>query len=144
MLVRKVMASETRLTPSKEDVPEKGGSATPPGQPLLDLKDAAIEGLIRSGRKCGYVTQDQISALSNAFNSEQIENVLTMFSGMGIHVVEAGEVSAGKEQREEPEEEAESESSELVEAVRAVPAKSEAKLTEHTPMIPCACICAKW
>ena len=66
MLVRKFMASETRLTPSKEDVPEKGGSATPPGQPLLDLKDAVIERLIRSGRKCGYVTQDQISALSKA------------------------------------------------------------------------------
>ena len=121
------MASETRLTPLKEDVPEKGGSATPPGQPLLDLKDAAIEGLIRSGRKCGYVTQDQISALAKALNSEQIENVLTMFSGLGIHVVEAGEESEGEEQREEPEEETESESSGLVEAVRVVPAKSEAK-----------------
>ena len=100
------MASETRLTPSKEDVPEKGGSATPPGQPLLDLKDAVIERLIRSGRECGYVTQDQISALSKALNSEQIENVLTMFSEMGIHVVEAGEESEGEgeEQREEPEE----------------------------------------
>jgi RNA polymerase primary sigma factor len=126
------MVSETRLTPSKEDVPEKGGSATPPGEPLLDLKDAVIERLIRSGRKCGYVTQDQISALSKALNSEQIENVLTMFSEMGIHVVKAGEESEGEEQREEPEEEAESESSELVEAVRAVPAKSEAKPTEHT------------
>src|SRR6516162_7508664 len=132
MLVRKVMASETRLTPSKEDVPEKGGSATPPGQPLLDLKDAVIERLIRSGRKYGYVTQDQISALSKALNSEQIENVLTMFSEMRIHVVEAGEESEGEEQREEPEEETESESRELVEAVRAVPTKSEAKPTEHT------------
>ena len=128
------MASETRLTPSKEDVPEKGGSATPPGQPLLNLKDAVIERLIRSGRECGSVTQDQISALSKALNSEQIENVLTMFSEMGIHVVEAGEESEseGEEQREEPEEETESESRELVEAVRAVPTKSEAKPTEHT------------
>src|SRR6516164_8153426 len=132
MLVRKVMASETRLTPSKEDVPEKGGSATPPGQPLLNLKDAVIERLIRSGRECGYVTQDQISALSKALNSEQIENVLTMFSEMGIHVVEAGEESEGEEQRKGPEEETASESSELVEVVRAVPAKSEAKPTEHT------------
>src|SRR5262245_60255993 len=66
MLVRKVMASKARLTPSKEDVPEKGGSATPPGQPLLDLKDPVIERLIRSGSKCGYITQDQISALSKA------------------------------------------------------------------------------
>src|SRR6516164_8942666 len=132
MLVRKVMASETRLTPLKEDVPEKGGSATPPGQPLLNLKDAVIERLIRSGRKCGYVTQDQISALSKALNSEQIENVLTMFSDMGIHVVEAGEESEGEEQRKGPEEETASESSELVEVVRAVPAKSEAKPTEHT------------
>ena len=126
------MASETRLTPSKEDVPEKGGLATPPGQPLLDLKDAVIERLIRSGRKRGYVTQDQISALPKEINSDQIDNVLAMLSELGINVVEAEEESEGEEQREEPDEQAESESSELVEAVRAVPAKSEAKLTEHT------------
>src|SRR3974377_1470606 len=109
------------MPPEKEEGRKKGVPAPPRGEPLLNLKDAVIERLIRSGRKCGYVTQDQISALSNALNSEQIENVLTMFSGMGIYVVEAGEVSAGKEQREEPQEEAESESSELVEVVRAVP-----------------------
>jgi RNA polymerase primary sigma factor len=125
------MASETRLTPSKEDVPEKGGSATPPDHPLLDLEDAVIERLVRHGRKCGYVTHDQISALSEEINSEQIENVLAMFSKMGINVVEAGEVGDGDEQREEPEEEAESR--ELIEAVRVVPAKSEAKEpTERT------------
>src|SRR6516225_8062865 len=124
MLVRKVMASETRLTPSKEDVPEKRGFATPPGQPLLDLKDAVIERLIRSGRKRGYVTQDQISALPKEINSDQIDNVLAMLSELGINV--------GEEQREEPDEEAEFESSELVATARAVPAKSEAKPTGHT------------
>src|SRR6516225_8932763 len=132
MLVRKVMASETRLTPSKEDVPEKRGFATPPGQPLLDLKDAVIERLIRSGRKRGYVTQDQISALPKEINSDQIDNVLAMLSELGINVVEAEEESEGEEQREEPDEEAEFESSELVATARAVPAKSEAKPTGHT------------
>jgi RNA polymerase primary sigma factor len=132
MLVRKVMASETMLTPSKEDVPEKGGSATPPGQLLLDLKDPVIGRLIRSGRKRGYVTQDQISALPKEINSDQIDNVLAMLSELGINVVEAEEESEGEEQREEPDEEAESESSELVATARAVPAVSEAKSTEHT------------
>jgi RNA polymerase primary sigma factor len=125
------MVSKTRLTPSKEDVPEKEGSATPPDHPSFDLKDAGIERLVRHRQKCGYVTHDQISALSEEVNSEQIENVLAMFSKMGINVVEVGEVSDGDEQREEPEEEAES--SELIEAVRVVRAKSEAKEpTERT------------
>jgi RNA polymerase primary sigma factor len=80
------MASKTRLTPPKEeDVPEKEDSATPPDHPSFDLKDAGIERLVRHGRKCGYVTHDQISALSEEINSEQIENVLAMFSKMGIN-----------------------------------------------------------
>jgi hypothetical protein len=100
------MASKTRLTPPKEDVPEKEGSETPPDHPSFDLKDAGIERLVRHGQKCGYLTHDQISALLEEINSEQIENVLAMFGKMGINVVEAGEVGDGEEQREEPEEEA--------------------------------------
>src|SRR5215831_7063795 len=104
--------------------------------PLLDLSDAVVKKLIRSAKKRGYVTHDQINSVlpSEEVNSEQIEDVLAMFSEMGVNVVETEEPSEeGEEQREEPDEEAESEGGELVEVQQKVPAKSEAKEpTERT------------
>ena len=129
------MASKTEVTPQKEEAPEKEGLETPPDSPLLDLPDAAIKKLIRSAKKRGYVTHGQINLLSKEVNSEQIEDILAMFSEMGVNVVETEE--ATEEQREEadeePDEEPESEGGELVEVQQKVPAKSEAKEpTERT------------
>src|SRR5260370_30378679 len=121
------MASKTKVTPQKEEVPVKEGPETPPESPLLDLSDAAVKNLIRTAKKRGYVTHEQINLLSKEVNSEQIEDVLAMFSEMGVNVVKTEEASDDEEQREEPEEEAEAESSERVEVQRAVPAKSEAR-----------------
>src|SRR5258705_752137 len=128
------MASSPKVTPQKDKVPEKGGSETPPDSPLLGLSDAAVKKLIRTAKKRGYVTYDQIDSLSKEVNSKQIEDVLAMFSEMGVNVVETEEASEeGEEQREEPDEEGESESGKLVEVQQKVPAKSEAKEpTERT------------
>ncbi len=129
------MASNTNVTPQKEEVPEKEGPETPPDSPLLDLSDAAVKKLIRSAKKRGYVTHDQINSLSKEVNSEQIEDVLAMFSEMGVNVVETEEASEeGEEQREEPEEgEEESEGGEIVEVQRPAPAKVEkSELSERT------------
>jgi RNA polymerase primary sigma factor len=121
------MASKTKMTRQKENVPEKEGPETPPDSPLLDLSDAAVKKLIRTAKKRGYVTFEQINSLSKEVNSEQIEDVLAMFSEMGVNVVETEEASEEEGEREEPEEEAESESGELVKVQQKLPAKSEAK-----------------
>src|ERR1700724_3242616 len=121
------MASKIKLTPQTQEVPEKGAPATPPDCPLLDLSDAAIKTLVRTARERGYITHDQINTLLKEINSEQIEDVLTMFSGMGINVVEPEEASDDEERDEKPEEETESESAELVEVRRKVPTKSDVK-----------------
>jgi RNA polymerase primary sigma factor len=109
----------------KEETPEKEASETPDTPlPLLDLSDAAVKKLIRSAKKRGYVTHDQINSVlpSEEVNSEQIEDVLAMFSEMGVNVVETEEPSEdGEEAREEAEEEAESESGELVEVQQKGP-----------------------
>ena len=55
------MAGKTEVTLQKEEVPEREGPETPPDSPLLDLSDAAIKKLIRSAKKRGYVTHDQIN-----------------------------------------------------------------------------------
>ena len=94
------MASQTEVTPQKEEVPEKEGPETPPDSPLLDLSDAAIKKLTRSAKKRGYVTHDQINSVlpSEEVNSEQIEDILAMFSEMGVNVVETEEASDEEEQ----------------------------------------------
>ena len=95
--------------------------------PLLDLSDAAVTELIRSAKKRGNVTVDQINSVlpSNEANSEQIKDILSIFGEMGVNVVETNEAEPEEEvpTREEPEEEAEGEN-ELVEVQqRPVPAK---------------------
>ena len=113
---------------TKEEMKE--GPETAPDSPLLELSDATVKKLIHSAKKRCYVTRDQINLLLKEVNSEQIEDVLAMFSEMGVNVVETEEAS---EEGEEPREEAESESGELVEVQQKVPAKSEAKEpTERT------------
>src|SRR5262245_36146030 len=134
------MASKTKAAQKekeKDEAPEKEAAEAPDTPlPLLDLSDAAVKKLIRTAKKRGYVTHDEINSVlpSEEVNSEQIEDVLAMFSEMGVNVVETEEASEeGEEQREEAEEETESESGELVEVQQKVPAKSEAKEpTERT------------
>jgi RNA polymerase primary sigma factor len=129
------MASKTKPTPRTEPVPQEEDPAPLPDHPLLDLSDAVIKKLIQTAKKRGYVTHDQINSVLRAeeVNSEQIEDILAMFSEMGVNIVETEEASDDDEHREEAEDEGESERSELVELQRAVPTKSEAKEpTERT------------
>src|SRR5450631_2090853 len=133
------MASKTKAVQKdkekKEEAPEKEVPETPDTPlPLLDLSDAAVKKLIRNAKKRGYVTHDQINSVlpSEEVNSEQIEDVLAMFSEMGINVVETEEAETEEEPKEEAEEEPEAEG-ELVEVSRQVPAKAETKEpTERT------------
>src|SRR5262245_48233073 len=118
-------ASSTKEPAVKEqEAPEKEGTETPDTRlPLLDLSDAAVKKLIRTAKKRGYVTHDEINAVlpSEEVNSEQIEDVLAMFSEMGVNVVETEE--ANDDDQEEGDDEAEGEN-ELVEVQPKVPAKA--------------------
>src|SRR5580658_2568216 len=102
-----------------------------PETPLHDLFDAAVKELIRSAKKHGYVTHDQINALlySEEVKSEQIENILAKFSEMGVNVIKAKEAELEEEVAtpDEPDEEAEGEN-ELIEVrQQPAPAKSGSK-----------------
>ncbi len=125
------MASKIKVTPQKEEMLEKEGPETPPDRPLLDLSNAAVKELIRSAKKRGYVTHDQINALlsSGEVKSEQIEDILANFSDIGVDVVETKEAELEEEVEigEESEKEAEGEN-ELVQVQQGpVTAKSGAK-----------------
>ena len=68
------LMAKTEETPQKEEMLEKEGPETLPDSPLLDLSDPTVKELIRSAKKRGYVTNDQINSVlpSEEVNSEQI------------------------------------------------------------------------
>lgn len=127
-------AAKPKTPQAKDEAPDKDAAvaaATPsetPDSPLLDLSDAAVRKMIKSAKKRGYVTYEQLNAVlpSEEVTSEQIEDILAMLNEMGINVVESEEAEAeegSEEPREEPEEE--EPDGELVEVVRATPVKAE-------------------
>src|SRR5437588_6651073 len=132
-MASKTKAAQKEKEKDKDETPEKEAPDTP--LPLLDLSDAAVKKLIRGAKKRGYVTVDQINSVmpSEEVNSEQIEDILAMFSEMGVNVVETEEAEQEEERAEEPEAEEPEPEGELVEVQQKVPAKAETKEpTERT------------
>jgi RNA polymerase primary sigma factor len=129
------MASKTEETPRMEATIEKDNLETVSDTPLLDLSDMAVKKLIRCAKKRGYVSHEQINSVltSAQVNSEQIENVLAMFSEMGVNVVETEDASDDSGAQREPadeqdeDDETEDEGGPVVEVAQKVPAESEAK-----------------
>ena len=82
----------------------EGGDA-----PLIDLNDASIKKLIARGKKRGIITYDELNAAlpQDQYSSEQIEDVMSAISEMGINIVENQEASDDDE--DEPEAAAEDE-----------------------------------
>src|ERR1700749_3976801 len=71
------------------DAPEKDAADAP--SPLLDLSDAAVKKMIKQAKKRGFVTFDQLNEVlpSDTTSPEQIEDIMSMLSDMGINVTEA-------------------------------------------------------
>jgi RNA polymerase primary sigma factor len=90
------MVSKIKTLPQqdKERALEKEDREIVADSPLAGLSDAAAQ-LIRFAKKRGYITHDQINSVlpSEEVNSKQIEDLLAMFSGMGVNVVESEEAS---------------------------------------------------
>ena len=140
------MATKTDATPQKDELPEKEGPETPPDSPLLDLSDAAVKKLIRTAKKRGYVTHDQINSVlpSEEVNSEQIEDVLAMFSEMGVNVVETEEASDDEEKEGEEEEAREPRAASWSKSSRRFPPRPKPRSRPSAPTILSACTCGKW
>src|ERR1700751_1628585 len=97
----KTQGGQKEKEKKEEGAPEKEAPESPDTPlPLLDLSNAAVKKLIRNAKKRGYVTHDQINSVlpSEEVNSEQIEDVLALFSEMGINVVETEEAEQEDEQ----------------------------------------------
>ena len=82
------------------DAPEKDFPDAP--SPLLDLSDAAVKKMIKQAKKRGFVTFDQLNEVlpSDQTSPEQIEDIMSMLSDMGINVTEADD-SGEEEDKDE-------------------------------------------
>ena len=91
------------------DAPEKDSPDAP--SPLLDLSDAAVKKMIKQAKKRGFVTFDQLNEVlpSDTTSPEQIEDIMSMLSDMGINVSEAEDADSEEETKEEAEDETDNE-----------------------------------
>ena len=98
------MATKAAPKTTKEtEKPEAGAPEATNDSPLLDISDAAVKKLIKVAKKRGYVTYEELNAVmpSDEVSSEQIEDFMSMFSDMGINVVDEDEVEETEVEKDE-------------------------------------------
>src|SRR3954467_10064681 len=107
------------------DAPEKDSPDAP--SPLLDLSDAAVKKMIKQATKRGFLTFDQLNEVlpSDTTSPEQIEDIMSMLSDMGINVSEAEEADTEEETKEEAEDETDNELVEVTQKAVTEVKKSE-------------------
>jgi len=106
------------------DAPEKDSQDAP--SPLLDLSDAAVKKMIKQAKKRGFVTFDQLNEVlpSDQTSPEQIEDIMSMLSDMGINVTEA-EDTEGEDEKDEADDETDNELVEVTQKAVTEVKKSE-------------------
>ena len=70
--------------------------------PLMDSVTATVKKLIAKGKERGYITIDELNAVMPPDDSasEQIEDVMTLFSEMGVNVIENEESEESSQTQE--------------------------------------------
>ncbi|MEE4200686.1 RNA polymerase sigma factor region1.1 domain-containing protein, partial [Erythrobacter sp.] len=99
--------------------------------PLIDLNEASIKKLMTKAKKKGYITYDELNAAlpSGEMSPDQIEDIQTALSEMGVQIVENDEeAEAEAEQEAEVEEMQVGDDGKKKEAVKTA-AKPAAKKT---------------
>ena len=73
--------------------------------PVLDTNNSKIKALIKKGQSAGFVTHDELNAAlpQEELTSEQIEDVMSALSEMGVSVVESAEQEASNSEENETE-----------------------------------------
>src|SRR6056297_3478353 len=67
-----------------------------PSGPMLDMSQAAVKKMIANAKTKGYLTYDELNRVlpPEQVSSEQIEDVMSLLSEMGVNVVEEEEAEA--------------------------------------------------
>jgi RNA polymerase primary sigma factor len=71
--------------------------------PLIDLNEASLKKLISRAKKRGYITYDELNEAlpQDQMSSEQIEDVMSALSEMGVNIVENEDAGEDDSQQEE-------------------------------------------
>ncbi|MFM6933560.1 MAG: RNA polymerase sigma factor region1.1 domain-containing protein, partial [Novosphingobium sp.] len=79
---------------------KEGGDA-----PLIDLNDSAIKKLIARAKRRGVITMDELNEAlpQDQMNSEQIEDIMSAISEMGVNIVESDEDAVDPDDKQEEE-----------------------------------------
>jgi RNA polymerase primary sigma factor len=87
-------------TRANEDGNEDNGDA-----PLIDLNDANVKKLLAKAKRRGFLTYDELNAAlpQDQMSSEQIEDVMSAISEMGVNIVESDEDAPEEAEEEEVE-----------------------------------------
>ncbi|NVE93723.1 RNA polymerase sigma factor RpoD [Altererythrobacter lutimaris] len=80
----------------------KSKSADRDDAPLIDLNEAQIKKLMNKAKKKGYITVDELNEAlpQDQMNSEQIEDVMSAISEMGVNIVENDEEAEAEAEQE--------------------------------------------
>ena len=116
--------AKTNMAEADVEVVETGD------QPLLDLNDTGIKKFIARAKKRGYVTYDQLNEAlpQGEMSSDQLEDVMSALSEMGINVVDNEEAGEDGEPEARADEEDEVETVDAADAdVTAAPAEVKKK-----------------
>ncbi|MCB2108724.1 MAG: hypothetical protein KDE14_13535, partial [Rhodobacteraceae bacterium] len=103
------MASKSAAATAVKEKKEKDASgeekpaaaaATGTDKPLLDSTNANIKKLIQKAKERGYITYDELNASlpPEEMTSEQIEDVMSMLSEMGINIIEDEEAEDNEDE----------------------------------------------
>jgi len=119
------------MTKSASATAEKD-QAESPDSPLLDLSDKAVKQMISAAKKRGYVTHEEINKVlpSEEFTSEQIEDVLSQISEMGINVIDEDASDDADDSSDDADAEPDDEDSEP--KSRSLAKKKDAAVTTNT------------
>ena len=78
------------MAPKDEDQTNETDVAEAAG-PMLDMSQADVKKMVAKAKTRGYITYDELNRVlpSDQYSSDQIEEVLSLLSEMGVNVVEA-------------------------------------------------------
>jgi len=81
-----------------KDIDDSKPETTSDEDTSFDMSQAAVKRMIAEAKERGYITYDQLNAVmpQDQVSGDQIEDVMSMLSEMGINVVEAEEAEEGE------------------------------------------------
>ncbi len=102
--------------------------------PLIDLNEASIKKLIAKAKRRGYITVDELNEAlpQDQMSTDQIEDVMSAISEMGVNIVENDEDAAEEDGENEAEEIAAADEEEGEGDSGHVPEKKKKETTERT------------